>query len=147
MVTALKPVGFFREVRERLGEDVSGLPSLQDAVRPAGHADEDRIVAYLEEGVCLAACAGVMPDVLAPSAGVMTSSDFLTDGVWLWPGELAHYVDTHHVALPIEFAADMRRNGWSQSLAGPRRPRCGTRFCVGGGGRLQTPNRFHDQST
>jgi hypothetical protein len=110
--TLLKRVGFFREVREVLQEDVSGLPSLQDAVRSTGHPDEARILAYLEEGVCLAACGGVMPDVLAPSPGVMTSPDYLTDGDWLWPGELAHYVAHHHVALPDDFVAHMRENGW-----------------------------------
>jgi len=27
----------------------------------------------------------------------------LTDGKWVWPSGLAHYVDTHHVSLPPEF--------------------------------------------
>lgn len=27
----------------------------------------------------------------------------LTDGTWVWPIGLAHYVDTHHVSLPPEF--------------------------------------------
>ncbi len=112
MAEALKRVGFFREVRERLREDASALPSLHDAVRPTGHPDEGCIVTYLREGVCLLACGGVMPDVLTPSDHVRTSPDYLTDGVWLWPSELAHYVASHHVAVPGDFVADMRRNGW-----------------------------------
>lgn len=27
----------------------------------------------------------------------------LTDGTWVWPIGLAHYVDTHHISLPPEF--------------------------------------------
>ena len=27
----------------------------------------------------------------------------LSDGVWLWPDGLAHYVDDHSVRLPVEF--------------------------------------------
>lgn len=26
----------------------------------------------------------------------------LTDGMWVWPSGLAHYVDTHHISLPPE---------------------------------------------
>lgn len=109
----LKRVGFFREVREVLREDVRGLPSIRDAVRKTGDPDEGRILSYLRGGVCLWACGGVMQDVLSPSPHVRTSPDYLTDGIWLWPGELAHYVAQHHVTLPDEFVAHMRGNGWS----------------------------------
>ena len=108
----LKRVGFFREVREVLREDVRGLPSIREAVRATGDPDEGRILAYLRRGICLWACGGVMPDVIAPSPHVRTSPDYLTDGVWLWPGELAYYVANYHVELPSEFVADMRQNGW-----------------------------------
>jgi hypothetical protein len=108
----LKRVGFFQEVRVLLGEDVSGLPSLHEAVRPTADPDEANTLNYLREGVCLAACGGVMADVLNPLSGLMTSPDYLTDGVWLWAGELAHYVAEHHVSLPQEFVAHMRGNRW-----------------------------------
>ena len=34
----------------------------------------------------------------------------LTDGVWVWPEGLAHYVARHGVRLPDEFVAHARRN-------------------------------------
>lgn len=109
----LKRVGFFREVYERwTSRDTQRMPSLRAAVREEPHPDEGRIVEYLREGCGLAWCGGVFPDVLNPHSGVMLSPDYLTDGVWLWPGELAHYVAEHHVALPDEFVDDMRANGW-----------------------------------
>jgi hypothetical protein len=37
----------------------------------------------------------------------MGDSD-LTDGTWLWPQGLVHYVKIHGVALPDEFVADAR---------------------------------------
>lgn len=46
----------------------------------------------------------------APPA-LMGDSD-LTDGEWVWPEGLAHYVDAHSVLLPDEFVEGMRRNGW-----------------------------------
>jgi hypothetical protein len=36
----------------------------------------------------------------------------LTDGVWVWPEGLAHYVETHSVRLPDEFIDHMRSQGW-----------------------------------
>jgi hypothetical protein len=36
----------------------------------------------------------------------------LTDGVWVWPEGLAHYVETHSVRLPKEFIDHMRSQGW-----------------------------------
>jgi hypothetical protein len=36
----------------------------------------------------------------------------LTDGVWVWPEGLAHYVETHCVRLPDEFMNHMRSQGW-----------------------------------
>ena len=36
----------------------------------------------------------------------------LTDGVWVWPEGLAHYVGTHGVRLPDEFVAHARRHAF-----------------------------------
>src|SRR5262245_56534732 len=36
----------------------------------------------------------------------------LTDGVWLWPEGLYHYVERHSVCLPDEFIESMRSRSW-----------------------------------
>jgi hypothetical protein len=36
----------------------------------------------------------------------------LTDGVWVWPEGLAHYVEVHDVLLPSEFVDHARNNGF-----------------------------------
>lgn len=108
MAKAYEPVGFFRELHKE-----PDLPSIREAARSSRHPDEERIVAYLNAGVCLAACGGAQHDVLNPSSKRVTSPDMVTDGTWLWPGELPYYVATYGVELPGEFVAHMRENGWT----------------------------------
>jgi hypothetical protein len=43
----------------------------------------------------------------------MGASD-LTDGEWVWPEGLSHYVEAHGVRLPVEFIETMRRNLWER---------------------------------
>jgi hypothetical protein len=74
MAKAFLRAGFFRELHKE-----PGLPSIHEAVGSTRHPDESRIVAYLEEGICLAACGGVQRDVLNPASGRMTSPDMMTD--------------------------------------------------------------------
>ena len=42
----------------------------------------------------------------------------LTDGVWVWPVGLAHYVEHHDVRLPDEFAAHAESVAWSSAYLG-----------------------------
>ena len=37
----------------------------------------------------------------------------LTDGTWSWPEGLPHYITDHHVRLPDDFVAHMRRLNWA----------------------------------
>jgi hypothetical protein len=41
----------------------------------------------------------------------MGDSD-LTDGIWVWPQGLEHYVRHHHIRLPGQFIQTMRDSGW-----------------------------------
>jgi hypothetical protein len=42
----------------------------------------------------------------------MGCRDF-TDGLWIWPEGLYHYIETHDIRLPEEFIASCRMNNWS----------------------------------
>jgi hypothetical protein len=108
--TAFKRVGYFRELYYG---DEPGLPSIREFVRPDAHPDRDRIVAYLRGGIGLAGVGRYVEDVLDPTARPALTPSPKTDGVWLWREDLAHYVARHHVALPDEFVAHMRANGWA----------------------------------
>ena len=106
--TPLKPVGFFRELRHGKQDG----PLLKDAVREAGDPDEAKVVSYLRAGQVLMASPGIVRDVLDPQRGIIGSLSILTDGVYAWPSDLAHYVERHHACLPDEFVAHMASNGW-----------------------------------
>jgi hypothetical protein len=95
----------------------SPLPSPAALVAPGwNQADLPSVLAYLRAGQewirfngwssCRFECG------LAPSA--LGDRD-LTDGVWLWPEGLAHYVEVHAVRLPDEFIDHMRSQGWRVS--------------------------------
>lgn len=105
---ALKSVGFFREQYR----DERDLPSIHDAVRSEPHPDAERIVAYLEAGIGIAGVGEYARDVLAPEPRYTVSPSLLTDGVWLWRADLAYYIAKYQVAIPEEFVAQMRKNGW-----------------------------------
>jgi hypothetical protein len=65
---------------------------------------EESLVTYLRRGSVLAAANGPLADdLLDPSARHVIAQDLLTDGRWLWPAELAYYVERYHVRLHEEF--------------------------------------------
>ena len=47
-----------------------------------------------------------------PDNGVAGCPDILTDGVWMWPGDLAYYVKKYHLELDKEFVQGMEDSGW-----------------------------------
>ena len=50
--------------------------------------------------------------VLDPSKAKVTPSHVMTDGIWVWPYDLAYYVEAYHILLPEEFVAHVRSVGW-----------------------------------
>ena len=74
---------------------------------PSDFVDEDwdqierrRVAAYLSSGVVPRAAAGYSKCRIC---GQRNGSAEHTDGVYLWPEGLAHYVTDHAVRLPVEF--------------------------------------------
>ena len=53
-----------------------------------------------------------MKDVVNPDNGIAGCPDILTDGVWMWPGDLAYYVKKYHLELGKEFVQGMEDSGW-----------------------------------
>jgi hypothetical protein len=110
-VLKLKAIGYWRT--DQWGGRLV-FPQPQRLVRPAWHADElAQIAAYLRSGHTFARWSGY--SFCRFGCGIdrprMGSTD-LTDGEWVWPAGLAHYVEAHAVALPEELVEAMRRHGW-----------------------------------
>lgn len=105
--TPLQRIGFFRELRHGKKDG----PSLRESVRESGALDEAKVVSYLQAGKVLMAAPGIVRDVLDPEGGIIGSLSILTDGVYAWPSDLAHYVKRYHALLPEEFIAHVMSHG------------------------------------
>lgn len=104
----LKRLGFYKEMPHGDKND----PSIFQFIREKGEMEEERIYQYLKEGIVLIACAGVVEDIINSSNGIAGCPDMLTDGTWLWPGDLAYYVKNYHLELDRDFIKTMRYNNW-----------------------------------
>lgn len=84
-------------------------PDPASLVDPAWDADEREDVAiYLRYGVVARAYLGPSPCRLCEDRRVNGNLE-LTDGVYVWPEGLAHYVAEHAVRLPQEFVEHIHR--------------------------------------
>jgi len=79
-------------------------PDVRDFVDPSWDEDERIDVGlYLQRGLVARAWMGFAPCRLCDK---QTNGNLdLTDGVYIWPEGLAHYVREHHVRLPRDFIA------------------------------------------
>lgn len=105
---ALRRAGLFRELRHGM----STGPSL---VEGRGVLDlELRSLAssYLRGGSVLATTGTMVGDWFEPSQTAVAPLQLRTNGTWVWPGDLAFYVDKYGVALPPEFLAQMASESW-----------------------------------
>ena len=105
----LQGVGFFVELSH--GDRSCG--TLADARRDTPHALEEEIVAYLRAGTMLVGSPGVVFDVLSGAPVPIDTPAVLTDGQWMWPDDLAHYVETYHVCMPEAFVRHAEESGWT----------------------------------
>jgi hypothetical protein len=102
----VREVGFFKELEH--GDP--GGASIHDQVRDSAHPKVSEIAAYLDAGVPIMGGSGVVRDVLSEGREIIRGFQILTDGEWVWPAELSHYVRRYHVALPDELLERMERN-------------------------------------
>jgi hypothetical protein len=107
-VTELVRTGFFREMRHGDPTD----PSLADARQATASPHDDRIAAYLDAGHVYIATPGFTQDVFDPSVRI-GPPHYLTDGRFVWPGDLAHYVRSYHARLDGRFLEHMLSNAWT----------------------------------
>ncbi|MDP9442121.1 MAG: hypothetical protein M3P34_08095 [Actinomycetota bacterium] len=74
--------------------------------------DRDQVAAYLQSGTIPWVGAGFSPCRIC---GAPNGSAEFTDGTYIWPEGLAHYVEVHHVRLPEEVLAHIRQR-WDELL-------------------------------
>ena len=83
---------------------------LRAQVQATGEPDEAEIVEYLDTGHHLTHFMEAGVDVVTGEVHRHTSgcSSLVTDGVWVWRADFAHYLEAYHVPLPEPFVARVR---------------------------------------
>jgi len=90
-------------------------PDIRRAVQPGWRMEErEKILAYLRQGhlycayfgysSCRFQCRGTY--------SILGTAE-LTDGEWVWPDGLVHYIERHGVILPEEFVAGASARNWT----------------------------------
>jgi hypothetical protein len=114
----LRAVGYWRSTLEQREGLVERLPHPADLVTPGWLAgNRDRIISYLRSGLTFVQWRGLSSCRFDCAIDVFAmGSRCLTDGEWVWPEGLAHYIAHHEVRLPQEFVDGMRQNNWEIGL-------------------------------
>src|SRR4051812_5898349 len=112
----MKKVGWFKE----LGHGSRNGPSLRDAIAtPMARDEVDRIVPFLQSGHVLAIGGVRAHDVLNSNRLICAGLKVLTDGFYVWYGDLAYYVQEYGARLPNEFLEHMRSEHWTMRKLTP----------------------------
>ncbi|WP_237067267.1 hypothetical protein [Microbulbifer guangxiensis] len=103
----LLEVGYWRSVPY-----LWDYPRPQSLIAPGWRAAErPRIVRYLQSGKTHTRWRGYSR-CRFPECGAALGSRCLTDGRWLWPEGLEHYIEHHDVMLPRWFIDEMTLRKW-----------------------------------
>ncbi len=115
----------WQELRERILMRLSALgfwvsqaepqfPHPRDfvGVHESGHAME-RLTTYLGSGYPLTSYMGFSFCRFGCLASPEMGSSDLTDGIWVWPEGLSHYLKAHNVVLPGKFIQHAKGNFWT----------------------------------
>jgi hypothetical protein len=74
------------------------LELLKALRRDSPQPDEDRIIAYLEADLAIFGIGFIDRDRF--TGADLRGAATLTDGTWIWPNCLAHYVRHYHFRIP-----------------------------------------------
>lgn len=112
----LKRIGYWFETP---GEDTRyPLPQLLQA--DYSTAQRDRLIEYLSQGTRVNQyCGYSWCRFLCGASDEEMGSAELTDGTWVWPEGLAHYVSEHSVRLPTEFVSTIHPNEQAAEVPEP----------------------------
>jgi hypothetical protein len=103
----MKRIGYFRELRH--GEpDGPSLIAARDRLDPALRT---QVAGYLKAGGVLATTGALTDDWFTKERRV-APLESRTDGVWVWPADLAYYVEHYGTEVPAEFIRHTEAHGW-----------------------------------
>ena len=110
----LMRTGYYCEMHHGEADD----PSIFEA-KKADYSEESlrKILGYLRNGIVIAAASDYSQDVINYENGIAGCPDALTDGKWLWPGDLQYYVKNYSIALDPDFINTMINNNWQTPIS------------------------------
>jgi hypothetical protein len=115
IVIQLQSIIDVREIPPCASRQRQTLPSIRSMVRETAAPDEVMMLGYLRQGVPCGVYNDprLLHDVLTPGNRLDPDANLLlTDGVWIWPKALVHYLHNYHIKLPTTFLSHARQNGW-----------------------------------
>ncbi|GLY15057.1 hypothetical protein LWF15_22230 [Kineosporia rhizophila] len=115
----ISEAGFFRELPHGRPDGPSLHEALATGRREPVGAKKEMLLDYLWGNTVLAATAAMFDDVLDPSVTAVAPMAVVTDGAWVWPRDLAHYVDKYDAAVPLPFILHIELRGWEQPALSP----------------------------
>lgn len=78
---------------------------------PTGDEPDQDIINYLKAGDVHTPWLGYSTCRLC---GCMNGTECLTDGTYMWPSGLAHYVEVHWIEMDEDFVAHVKNTLWTQ---------------------------------
>lgn len=93
-------------------ENEIDIPQFSDFIEPDWLSGEkDKIINYLRNADCILAASKPPAKCFLCDEKVCLAS-FRSDGVWLWPTVLSHYVERHEIRLPDAFVEKIREGNY-----------------------------------
>ena len=108
----LKLIGYWQQEFKGPYDDEYDWPHPKYLTNEAWEkANRQQIVQYLQNGVWVYEELGFSYCRFEPDLdNRLMGCKELTDGEWIWPEGLAHYIEKHSVILPDEFIETLKRN-------------------------------------
>ena len=90
-------------------------PSIHEFIdeKVTDYRDKDKILEYLEKAQVVATTSRLSFPCVLTKKKFTGSLSYRTDGIWLWPDDLAYYVREHHVRLPVKMLETIRLNSYT----------------------------------
>ncbi len=74
------------------------------------------VLGFLNGGGVVLRATVLREDRLDPSRKNAVPLGYLSDGEWIWPQEMAYYLEEHAILPPVEFQQHMRARGYEAAV-------------------------------
>lgn len=105
-------IGFYSEI----SKDESDKEHIKDYINKFKSKNKQKVLNYLNNGICLVACGGTFPDIIDDKKDVKLNHDFLTDGEYVWYRDISYYVDKYNVYIDENFLRKIDERNYNNNF-------------------------------